>query len=85
MIRIHESHIFVLRKIHFKQMKIIAVYTQLKQLSIVLSNSLRIPIAHRITSKQRTLTKLKWMLFKFPVTDIGNKTELCSCSSLSHL
>ena len=31
-IRIHESHIFVLRKIHFKQMKIIAVYTQLKQL-----------------------------------------------------
>ena len=32
MIRIHESHIFVLRKIHFKQMKIIAVYTQLKQL-----------------------------------------------------
>ena len=32
MIRIHESHIFVLRKIHFKQMKIITVYTQLKQL-----------------------------------------------------
>ena len=31
-IRMHESHIFVLRKIHFKQMKIIAVYTQLKQL-----------------------------------------------------
>ena len=31
-IRIHESHIFVLRKIHFKQMKIITVYTQLKQL-----------------------------------------------------
>ena len=31
-IRIHESHIFVLRKTHFKQMKIIAVYTQLKQL-----------------------------------------------------
>ena len=31
-IRIHESHISVLRKIHFKQMKIIAVYTQLKQL-----------------------------------------------------
>ena len=31
-IRIHECHIFVLRKIHFKQMKIIAVYTQLKQL-----------------------------------------------------
>ena len=28
----HESHIFVLRKIYFKQMKIIAVYTQLKQL-----------------------------------------------------
>ena len=32
MIRIHESHTFVLRKIHFKQMKIIAVYNQLKQL-----------------------------------------------------
>ena len=31
--------------------------------SIVRSNSPRIPIANRITSKQRTLTKLKWMLF----------------------
>ena len=28
MIRIHESHIFVLRKIHFKQMKIIADHHQ---------------------------------------------------------
>ena len=30
----HESHIFVLRKIYFKQMKIIAVYTQLKHLRV---------------------------------------------------